>query len=486
VQQKQERPVNKARTTLSTLRTLVVTGFAALSCAAALPTHAAKFAIVNGDEPNVGLNDTTPVAPVGGNSGTTLGQQRLIAMNFVAAIWGRTLSGTDQTFEVLTNFAPSDCNDFSGVLASAGPYTVFSDFDNAKFPSTWYPGALANRLAGRDLDTDTNEAFPELAVSTNVNVGTDGCLSSGGWYYGLDGNVPEGKFDFIRVILHEFGHGVGFLSLANASTGELLENVPSVWEHFLLDGVTNKRWVDMTDAERKASAVNNQNLSWAGPKAFFAAKKTLTKESQVDVFIGEPSIGEFFAAGIANYGPGDGRRSASGRFAYISEPRRECASFTPDQARRLKGRIALITSPDCGFIIETINAQAAGAVAVVFDSANPEFGGRPRFGFDFGIETPITIPSVFISMQDGAKIRALPSGSVFAAIIERRRNAGVDRFGRPLMFAPTTVNAGSSVSHFDVTASPNLLMEPFAIGDESITLKPPTDLTLPLLQDIGW
>src|SRR5664279_3559351 len=35
---------------------------------------AATLVIVNNDAPNVGFNDPTPVAPVGGNSGTTLGQ----------------------------------------------------------------------------------------------------------------------------------------------------------------------------------------------------------------------------------------------------------------------------------------------------------------------------------------------------------------------------------------------------------------------------
>ncbi len=41
---------------------------------------AAEFTILNNDGPGEGLNDLTPVAPVGGNSGTTLGQQRMIAL----------------------------------------------------------------------------------------------------------------------------------------------------------------------------------------------------------------------------------------------------------------------------------------------------------------------------------------------------------------------------------------------------------------------
>jgi hypothetical protein len=60
--------------------------------------------------------------------------------------------------------------------------------------------------------------------------------------------------------------------------------------------------------------------------------------------------------------------------------------------------------------------------------------------------------------------------------------AGVDASGRPLMYTPSTYASGSSVSHWDVTASPNLLMEPFINTD----LHNSVDLTCALLQDIGW
>ena len=75
----------------------------------------ATIVIENGDPVGVGFNDTTPVAPVGGNSGTTLGQQRLNAFQFAASIWGATLTSgptitIHATWEAL-----------SGCTASAGP-----------------------------------------------------------------------------------------------------------------------------------------------------------------------------------------------------------------------------------------------------------------------------------------------------------------------------------------------------------------------------
>ncbi len=51
---------------------------------AASANAAATIVIVNGDPAGVGFNDPTGTAPVGGNTGTTLGQQRLNAFQAAA------------------------------------------------------------------------------------------------------------------------------------------------------------------------------------------------------------------------------------------------------------------------------------------------------------------------------------------------------------------------------------------------------------------
>jgi hypothetical protein len=113
--------------------------------------HAATFLIINNDGAGEGFNDPTPVAPVGGNTGTTIGAQRLIAFQFAANIWGALLSST-VTIRVSAQFNPLSCTDTSAILGSAGFTNAFRNFTGAPIAATWYAVALANALHGSDLD----------------------------------------------------------------------------------------------------------------------------------------------------------------------------------------------------------------------------------------------------------------------------------------------------------------------------------------------
>uniref|UniRef100_UPI004048C50B T9SS type A sorting domain-containing protein n=2 Tax=Roseivirga sp. TaxID=1964215 RepID=UPI004048C50B len=85
-----------------------------------------------------------------------------------------------------------------GTLGSASWNTAFRNFDGAQEFNTWYPVALAEKMAGEDL----NE-IGDADIVANFN-------SSANWYLGLDGNPSAGQFDFVSIVLHEIGHGLGF------------------------------------------------------------------------------------------------------------------------------------------------------------------------------------------------------------------------------------------------------------------------------------
>jgi hypothetical protein len=295
----------------------------------------APVVISNNDAPGVGFNDSTPVTPVGGNVGTTRGQQRMNAVQFAANIWGATLSSSP-TITIRASWVALACTADDAVLASAGATDVKGDFANATFSNTWFSIAEANALSGSDLNFST----PEINARFNLNLGASGCLDGAHWYFGLDGNEGFNGIDLVSVALHEFGHGLGFSNFTNTQTGAFFLNTPSVWDRFLRDNTSGRLWVNMTPAERAASAVNTNNLVWAGPQ---------------------------------------------------------------------------VTAAVPGFLTN-----------------------------------------------------------------------GADSANRVRMYAPNPFESGSSVSHFDRSASPSLLMEPSITSGLNHNVSPPFDLTFPLLRDIGW
>ena len=85
------------------------------------------------------------------------------------------------------------------VLGSARPGGYFAGFSGAPDSSLWYPSALANALAGKDLDIRSAE------MKINVN-------SRGSWNRRGDGAPTSREYDLKSVFIHEMGHGLGFLS----------------------------------------------------------------------------------------------------------------------------------------------------------------------------------------------------------------------------------------------------------------------------------
>ena len=232
-----------------------------LGAAASSPAYgSANIVIQNGDPAGVGFNDSTPATPVGGNTGTTLGQQRLNAFQHAANLWGATLN-SGPTITVRATWEDLTCDASSGVLGSAGSFGIWRNFPGAPVSNTWYSSALANSLSGSDLDP-TN---PEIRARFNIKIGTAGCLESRQWYLGLDTNHGT-NINLVTVLLHEFSHGLGFQTFTDKSTGAMVQGFASVYDRFLYDNTTGKSWVQMNDSERAASGINTDNLVWTGPR----------------------------------------------------------------------------------------------------------------------------------------------------------------------------------------------------------------------------
>jgi hypothetical protein len=206
-----------------------------------------------------GFDSTVAATPVGGNFKKTVGEQRLEVFEHAAFMWS-TILDLDYDITVEVSFTALSCSPGSATLGYAGPNRV------AKRNNVWYGTAQANQIDKADTSGANNDIYADFNSSID-----DGCYSgaSQGWYYGLDNNEPADQEMLLDVVLHEIGHGLGFLSFVDGDTGALFSTgdgsnaaIDSYSQH-LYDNDDSKYWSDMTDAERLAS--NNDNtLVWTG------------------------------------------------------------------------------------------------------------------------------------------------------------------------------------------------------------------------------
>jgi hypothetical protein len=144
------------------------------------------------------------------------------------------------------------------------------------------------------------------------------------------------------------------------------------------------------------------------------------------------------------------------------------------------GKVALVDRGTCTFAVKAQNAQAGGATALLI--ANTVAGGSAAFS-PGGSAPSIVIPTVGISIGDGAQIKANVPGVNAEYFVDPTRLAGTSD-GYVRLYAPRVIALGSSISHFDTVASPNLLMEP-AITP-TLRANENLDLTPSLMADVGW
>jgi hypothetical protein len=444
---------------------------------------AAHITIVNANTGTAGFNDPTAATPVGGNSGTTVGQQRLIAFQYAADIWASLLTSAVE-IRVQASFESLDCAADSATLGSTGTIQVVSDFQGAEFPGTWYGTALANRLAGRDLMPGSpNTDADDIRSQFNSDLGKPTCLSGSGWYYGLDGNHGT-NVDLVTVVLHELAHGLGFVTLVDTD-GTEFQGEPDIFERSILDISTGKHWIEMSDGERAVSFVNARKVVWAGPRVTAAVPSTLAAGTPLMRVEAPAAVAGVYAVGTSDFGPMLASQSVSGTLAAAQDaadttgPSTTDACSTITNASEIAGKVALLDRGTCLFTIKVKNAQNAGATAVVVAD---NVAGAPPPGMG-GTDSTITIPSVRVTQADGAALRAqLTAGVRLTLSVDPSVRAGADPRGRMLLYSPSPAQPGSSISHWDDSATPDLLMEP-SINDD---LGHGVDLTLPALQDMGW
>lgn len=429
-----------------------------------------------------GLDDPTPATPVGGNPGTTRGEQAQIVFKFAADIWGAVLQ-SDVPVTVSASFAKLACTADAGTLGSAGTTNIYSfaaPAPQGAVANTWYHSALFDALA----DEDAGNGAADIRARFNGALGSTGCLEGSSWYFGLDGKQPPGTIDFLNVVLHEMAHGLGFSGFGNLATGQPLQGNDGVgrddiYTTFVYDDTQQMSWYAMTPSQRVTSALNDGNLVFTGANVKQQAPLALGKLTLLRISAPAGAAGDYSFSQSGSPIPATPANFSGSIIAAISPPLAPstsnlegCNPFT--NAADVSGHIVLVDRGTCSFDIKAANAIAAGATGVII--ANNAAGTIvPAIS--------VSIPVVSITQADGNVLRANLTGLTGGLALSNSM-AGADAAGNVQLYAPTVLAQGSSFSHYDTRLTPNAIMEYAISADLAGQLD--LDLTPALFQDEGW
>ena len=119
------------------------------------------------------------------------------------------------------------------VLGSASANSLYRDFPGANKAFTYYPIALAEKMAHQELNGNN----PDIVARFNGEFN---------WYLGTDGAPPANRQDFVSTVLHEIGHGLGFFGSLRPYEPDDTQGIisdgglPYIYDHFV-ENLTNQK-----------------------------------------------------------------------------------------------------------------------------------------------------------------------------------------------------------------------------------------------------
>ena len=441
-------------------------------CLSAFAIEASATATILID-PGVGFNDATvpKVGQKGNNPGNTLGELRTNLFQEAANVWGAILNST-VPITIKAKFEPfglDECVSASIQLGHAGPTNIYSNFGSGD-ANIAYPVSLAESLSATNLNGGTAEI--DAAFNSRVDTDPD-CLGKGGFYYGLDDNAPDGTTALFATVLHEMGHGLGFLSYVNPD-GSLPTGNIDTFSRLLMDLQTGMNWSGMTNLERSNSMLNEPSLVWTGAKVTADRAMHLNPEAEVRINSPAPIANTFEAA----FGEQSAAVPVGGVTAGVIDGDAAQADVCQqDFDSSFAGKIILYDSAACTASTLAVFSEFWNAAGVIV-AATSGIGLPDMTGL---IGNVIAIPYIGVSKSVADDLRA-NLGAVNVTILNSAIKLIGENQGKLKMYAPSAFQQGSSVSHWSKTASPDLLMEP-TLGD--LTYQN-VDLTAAAFRDIGW
>ena len=234
-----------------------------------LPGFATSIETIYLDDPDSGQGfyDTTPVPPAPGNPGTTLGEQRRNVHEYGVRLLERIV-WIDNKVPVISE---AGFEHQEGSVATGSP-NWFYDRENPRFSNV--PSML---FAARAYPVSQWTEGRTVGLNTHYDLDYT-------WDYTIGESLatPVSYNAMVSTTLHEFGHGLGFASLAGNFVFDL-----SVFDRYIRHhGATPAAPVDMTDEQREALARAGDDARWVGPVTSEAAGRILTAgQDRGEVFL---------------------------------------------------------------------------------------------------------------------------------------------------------------------------------------------------------
>lgn len=218
-------------------------------------TAGLTFTIIYTDAEGTGFNDRAA------------GATRKRALEAAVAAWSKVIQGTVPIVVEAAMETPEDPE--STLLASAGPVDFFA-IDGRAVPS-----ALAAQIRKGSLNNGGTD------IQVNVNEQVD-------WDYSVNGEAARGKASFVYTMIHEIGHGLGFLDSFAAETGELLNPIPFPYDVFVNRGSSRRDVVTGHSAQQRLADLTSNDLFFNGPTAVEASARSIRPLPMVKLYAPSP------------------------------------------------------------------------------------------------------------------------------------------------------------------------------------------------------
>lgn len=218
-------------------------------------THGTAFEIIYTDPAGEGFADPQ------------VGELRRQAMEATMRAWSAVLQISVPIIVTASMKAPEDPN--SSLLASAGPV------DMATIDGRLVPIALASQLTG----SRTSAEAADIVVT--INPGVD-------WDYSLNGAAADGKSSFVYTMIHEVGHGLGFLSTFDPETGAMHNPLPTPFDVFVNRGMSERNPLTARSTGQVQEDLTSGDLFFSGPRATEASARSIRPMPMVKLFAPNP------------------------------------------------------------------------------------------------------------------------------------------------------------------------------------------------------